>query len=147
MTPAILSEDKVRLGVTCATKWDAIAAAADLLIDAHHVSPGYSALMAERERIGTTYIGNSVALPHGTREAMALVQSPGISVLQIPRGVDFGGGNIARLVLGLAARDDSHLQFLTHIATVCADETRLEFLMRATSARDVVAALQPNQDQ
>src|SRR5688572_16508721 len=125
MNSAIVSEDKVTLGVVYATKWEAIAAAGKLLVAAGHVDAGYIAFMAARERVGTTYIGNGVAVPHGTREAKALVRTPGISVLQIPAGVDFGGGQVARIVLGLAAADGSHLDLLTHIATVCADDAQL----------------------
>jgi mannitol PTS system EIIA component len=143
MNPAILSEDKIRLRVTYATKWEAIDAAGALLVGAGHVEAGYPAFMAARERVGTTYIGNGVAIPHGTREAKALVRSAGISVLQIPAGVDFGGGNTARLVLGLAAADSSHLDLLTHIATVCADDAQLERLVAATTASQIVAILAP----
>jgi PTS system mannitol-specific IIA component len=144
MSVAIISEDKVRLGVACATKWEAIEKAGELLVAAGHVTSGYPALMSERERIGTTYVGNGVAIPHGTREAMASVQSPGISVLQIPAGVDFGDGQICRLVLGLAARDGSHLDLLTQIAIICADDASIDRMLRATSARALVSILAPN---
>jgi mannitol PTS system EIIA component len=141
MSGEILSEDKVRLGFACGTKWEAIAKAGELLVTAGHVTSVYPGLMAARERIGTTYLGNGVALPHGTREGMALVQSPGVSVLQIPDGVDFGDGQICRLVLGLAARDSSHLDLLGHLANICADDDSMERLLRATSARELVAVL------
>lgn len=141
MIPAILSEQKIRLGVDYASKWDAITAAGELLVAAGHVDADYITHMRARERIGTTYIGNGIAVPHGTREAMALVRTPGISLLQIPRGVDFGDGHVARLVLGLAACDDTHLELLTRIATVGADDERVEALVRAASAAEIVAAL------
>jgi mannitol PTS system EIIA component len=141
MTLAILSEDKVRIGIACADKWEAIAAAGELLVAGGHVGADYPGLMQARERIATTYVGNAVAVPHGTREAMTHVRAPGISVVQIPAGVDFGDGQIARLVLGLAACDDRHLELLTHIALVCADEMKLDALLRATSPAEMVAAL------
>jgi mannitol PTS system EIIA component len=143
MNPPILSEEKIRLGVICATKWDAINAAGDLLVAAGHVSAGYPALMAARERVGTTYLGNGIAVPHGTREAKALVRTAGISFIQLLDGVDFGGGNIARLVLGLAAADDTHLDLLTHIAMVCTDDAHLTALLHATSPAEVMAILAP----
>jgi mannitol/fructose-specific phosphotransferase system IIA component len=138
-------ENTVRLRQRFATKWDAIAAAGDLLVAAGHVAPEYVALMFARERLATTYIGNGVALPHATREGMALVRDPGISVLAISGGVDFGDGQVARLVFGLAARDDSHLDLLTHLATICADDARLERLLRAATAREMVELLSPEQ--
>jgi mannitol PTS system EIIA component len=144
MSSGIISEDKVRVGFACATKWEAIATAGELLVTAGHVTPLYPSLMAARERIGTTYVGNGVALPHGTREGMALVRSPGVSVLQIPDGVDFGDRQLCRLVLGLAARDDSHLDLLTQIATICADDRSMERLLCARSARELVEVLAPN---
>src|SRR5688500_11845167 len=144
MSVGIISEDKIQLGFACATKWEAIAKAGELLVTAGHVSPDYPELMAARERIGTTYVGIGVALPHGTREAMAMVKSSGVSVLQIPAGVDFGDGQTSRLVLGLAARDGSHLDLLTHIATICADGESMEQLLHARSVRDILAVLAPS---
>jgi mannitol PTS system EIIA component len=144
MSVGIISEDKIRLGFACATKWEAIAKAGELLVAAGHVTPDYPELMAARERIGTTYVGNGVALPHGTREAMALVKCSGVSVLQIPAGVDFGDGQTSRLVIGLAARDGSHLDLLTHIANICADDGSMEQLLNARSARDILAVLAPS---
>jgi mannitol PTS system EIIA component len=143
MTPRLLSEEKIRLRVACASKWDAIAAAGELLVAAGHVDADYLAQMCARERTGTTYVGNGIAIPHGTREAMALVRSPGIAVLQIPGGVEFGDGQIARLVFGLAAHDGAHLELLSHIAIVCADRAQVETLVRADSARAIMAVLAP----
>ena len=143
MTLPILSEQTVRLAAPCATKWDAIAIAGELLVAAGHVDLAYPERMAERERLATTYIGNGVAIPHGTREAMALVRASGISVVRIPAGVDFGDGQLCRLVLGLAAHDDTHLDLLAHIATVCADDAAMERLLHATTARALVSELLP----
>src|SRR5688572_10821273 len=105
MSRAMVSEDKIRLGVVCRDKWEAIAMAGELLVASGHVASHYPASMVERERMATTYLGNGVAIPHGTRSAINEVHSPGLSLLQIPGGIDFGEGQICRLVFGLAACD------------------------------------------
>ena len=47
-----------------------------------------------REQTMSTYIGNGVAIPHGQHENLGEVHRTGISVLQLPNGVD---GPVARL--------------------------------------------------
>ena len=55
--------------------------------------------MIERENKSTTYIGNSVAIPHGTLEGKAQVIKTGIVINQYPNGVDFGNGNKAYFLI------------------------------------------------
>lgn len=138
----ILSPDKIRLGARFDTKEAAITAAGDILVAAGHVSVDYVAAMLTREQVATTYIGNGVAIPHGTREALALVKSPGISILQTPEGVDFGDGNIARLVIGLAANGKNQMDILTSIAVVCSDDASLGKLITTENEEQIIALLE-----
>ena len=58
--------------------------------------------MRDREAIISTYLGNGIALPHGTSEAQATILRTGLAVVQFPAGVPWGD-EPARLVIGLAA--------------------------------------------
>jgi PTS system mannitol-specific IIA component len=137
----LLTEDTIVVGAAPADKAEAIRACGRLLVAAGHVSDDYIRSMFEREAIASTYLGNGVALIHGTRDALYLVRRPGISLLQIPAGVDFGGGNTAHLLIGLAARGDDHIDILSAIADLCADSRRLAALLSAPSAREMLRLL------
>jgi PTS system mannitol-specific IIA component len=142
ITSAVLSSDKIVVDARPADKRAAIEAVGNLLVSAGHVTPDYLPAMFEREAAASTYVGNGVAIPHGTHAAIAFVRSPGIALLHVPRGVDFGDGNTVRLVFGLAARGDEHLAMLTAVAEVCSDDARLARLLAAGSAGEILAVLQ-----
>ncbi len=140
--PAILSVDKIVLHAKPADKAAAIEAVGRLLANGGHVTPEYIPAMFAREVIATTYLGNGVAVPHGTKDALAYVRSSGLAILHVPTGVDFGNGNVARLVIGLAARGDDHLDILTSLAEVCSDDEQLARLLAAASPGEIIAILE-----
>ena len=77
--------------------------------------------MKLREETVSTYLGNGVAMPHGTFEAKDAVTGTGIVVAQYPDGIDWGAGT-AHLVIGLAAIGDDHVHVLSQMAEVLQDE-------------------------
>lgn len=137
-TRNILSKNKIKLNATFATKQEAIAKAGQMLVEGNHVKPEYVTSMQEREEIVTTYIGNGVAIPHGTNESKAHILSTGISIIQAPEGVDFGDGNIAYLIIGIAGIEDEHLEILSNIAIICSEEENVVELVRATSSEQIL---------
>lgn len=119
----ILSPEAVRLNAAADSKQEAIILAGKLLVDANCVSEEYIDEMLKREEIITTYVGNGVAIPHGTEASRDLINKTGLSFVQLPQGVKFGDDR-AYLVIGIAAKDDSHLQILANLAEIlCAEET------------------------
>ena len=137
-TRNILSKNKIVVNATFATKQEAIAKAGQLLVEANHVKPEYVTSMQEREEIVTTYIGNGVAIPHGTNESKSSILSTGISILQVPDGVDFGDGNIAYLIIGIAGIEDEHLEILSNIAIICSEEENVLELVKASSSEQII---------
>ncbi len=53
------------------------------------IKPAYIQSMIERQEKASVYIGNFVALPHGTDKDEEVVEE-GIYLVQVPDGVDFG---------------------------------------------------------
>ena len=141
MNASLLSEKTIMVKASFSGREEAIRACGALLVDAGHCEPGYVDLMVERDNLSTTYVGNGVAVPHGTKASRALVRSTGIALVQVPGGVDFGRGNVARLLVGIAAIGDEHIDILTDIAEICADDARLEDLLSASSAAEILAAV------
>lgn len=134
-----LDVNLIKLNVQVADKWEAVRLAGQLLVDAGHAEEGYVAKMIEREQALSTYMGSGLAIPHGTNEAKAMIKSTGLSVLQIPAGVDFGGDEPAVLVVGIAAQNGEHMDILTAVAMVCSDEDNMERLRTAQSAEEIVS--------
>ena len=135
----ILSTNKVKLNAQPQDKFEAIRMAGQLLVDAGHASEAYIEKMLEREATLSTYMGNGLAIPHGTQDSKSLIRSTGLSIVQIPQGVDFGEGEKAVLVIGIAAAGNDHLDILTNVAMICSEDENMEGIMKATTAEELVA--------
>lgn len=142
MAQHILTADKIMLNASVANKKEAIELAGKLLVDASHVTADYIEKMLEREEIVSTYMGNGVAIPHGTNDSKQMIKSTGISIVQVPEGVDFGEGNIAQVIIGIAGVGDEHLEILSQIATVCSEEENVQDIIKATTVDQILAILQ-----
>ncbi len=117
----LLSREAVVTGLPSVSKTEAIQFVGAMLVERGHIAEPYVAAMLEREETVTTFLGNGVAMPHGTFESRDEIQSTGIVVAQYPDGIDWGVGT-AHLVIGLAAVGDDHVAILSHMAEVLQDE-------------------------
>jgi PTS system mannitol-specific IIA component len=129
----VLSPAQVKLNVRAQDKYEVIRLVGQLLVQAGHVPVEYIDRMIEREDSLSTYMGGGLAIPHGTNESKALIRSTGMAVAVLPEGVDFGGGQLAKLVIGIAAIGDDHMDLLTSVAVLCADDDNLERILHAPS--------------
>jgi PTS system mannitol-specific IIA component len=119
---------------------DAIRQAGEALVAAGAVGAEYVDGMLERERSVSTYLGEGVAVPHGTRAANDAVRADAIVVLVLADGVDWQG-ETAHVVIGLAARGMGHIGLLARLAGVLLDPLNAAALRAATSREEVVAVL------
>lgn len=140
MDKDILNEANVLLNQVVGTKEDGIKLAGEILVKGGYVEPSYVATMLEREALSTTYMGNFIAIPHGTDEAKGQVIKTGISVVQVPSGVSFGS-ETAKVLIGIAGKGDDHLDILSEIAIFCSEEANVLKLVAANSASEIVALL------
>ena len=139
MTLSILSEENIILKQAFATKEEAIRFTGKVLVDRGYVEPAYVEKMLEREEMTSTFMGNFVAIPHGTDDAKKEVQNSGIAIIQVPEGVDFGDGNIVKLIIGIAGKGDEHLDILSNIAIVVSEEENVEQIVHASSEEEVLS--------
>ncbi|MGG0391065.1 PTS mannitol transporter subunit IICBA [Priestia megaterium] len=133
----LLLEENVFLNQEFATKEEAIRFAGRALVDAGYVEESYIEAMIERDNMTSTYMGNDVAIPHGTEEAKKNVLKSGFTVIQVPLGVDFDGQKV-RLIFGIAGKDGTHLEILSGIAISCSDMENIEKMVKAQSARELM---------
>jgi multiphosphoryl transfer protein len=123
-----LEPGNVRLGVSPATKEEAIRMVAGLLVDGGHIDRGYAESMLGREKVANTYLGEGIAIPHGMLKDRDMIRQTGIAVVQVPSGVEWNPGERVRLVVGIAAASDEHLQILANLTQVLADADEVERL-------------------
>ena len=140
MTDQILPAENVRIVPGGATRDDAIRAAGDILADAGAVDPSYIDSMLERESSVSTYMGNWLAIPHGTNEAKDLIRRSAMSLLRYEEPIDWGG-EPARFVVGIAGLENEHLEILSKIAIIFSDEDEVQKLLDAGSSDELVALL------
>lgn len=138
MSLAVLSKENIKLQAQVKDKEEAIRLTGSLLVQNGYVQEAYIEKMLEREELATTYMGNGVAIPHGTEEAKQAVLSSGVVIVQVPEGVDFGAGNRATLLIGIAGKNDEHLDILSKIAIVCSEEENVEKLVQAQSPEEIL---------
>ena len=138
-----LTTSLIRLGATPRDKNEAIRQVAALLAENGKVAPEYVEGMFVREAQENTYLGNGVAIPHGTPQSRHLIKETAIAVLQVPGGIDWedGEGEPAYLIVGIAASDNEHLAVLKRLSTVVGDEAVAERLAKTTDAEDIRRAL------
>lgn len=138
-----LSAENIFLGRKAATKEEAILFAGEQLVKGGYVEPEYVQAMLDREKLTSTYLGESIAVPHGTIEAKDRVLKTGIVFCQYPEGVRFGEeeDEVARLVIGIAARNNEHIQVITSLTNALDDESVIERLTKTTSVEEVLKLL------
>ena len=117
-----LSAKNIHLNGSAANKEEAIKQVAAGLVANNHVAEGYADGMFAREQQTSTFLGNGIAIPHGTLDTRHLVQETGVQIIQFPQGVQWGDGNTAYVVIGIAAKSDEHLTLLRQLTTVLSDE-------------------------
>ena len=139
--------EMVRIDARATGKDDAIRQAGQLLVAAGCVAPGYDESMIAREAVANTYLGSGVAIPHGLGEDRGLVRRDGVVVLQFVDGIEWNPGQIAHLVVGIAANSDSHITILRRLTRLIQDEAQLKLLATTTDAGQIARALQSDAAQ
>ncbi|OMH29332.1 PTS mannose transporter subunit IIA [Tersicoccus phoenicis] len=133
----ILAERSIVLDGSASSQAAAIEESGKLLVDSGAVTGDYVAAMHERERSVPTYMGNFLAIPHGTNEAKDFISRSAISFVRYPEGIDWNGKPV-KFVVGIAGRNNEHLNILSSIAKVFSDQEQVARLEQARSARDVL---------
>ena len=137
----MLTEDLIKLDTEVENKEEAVKIAGQLLYENGCVEEEYLEAMQQREKDVSTFMGNGVAIPHGTNEAKKYIKKTGLSFVQIPDGVDFGDGNTAYIVIGIAGKGDEHLKILQNLATILQDEEKTNLLTETDDPKEVLKEL------
>ncbi|MCO6544387.1 MAG: PTS mannitol transporter subunit IICBA [Gilliamella sp.] len=138
-----LSQQNIFLGLTAKNKEEAIRFAGQKLVDNGYATPTYIEAMLEREKLTSTYLGESIAVPHGTIESKDDVIKTGIVFCQYPAGVQFGDeeDGKAKIVIGIAAHNNEHLDVIAKLTNALDDETIIAKLATTNNIEEVLAIL------
>lgn len=140
MAREVLSIGQVRIHSGSATREQAMKEAADILEAAGAVTSAYFDAMQQREQTVSTYMGNELAIPHGTNETKDAILSSALAVIRYDGGIDWGGEPV-RFVIGIAGRGDEHLEILSQIALLFSDEDEVARLRTASTPEELFAML------
>lgn len=133
----IFNENNIVLNAKLKDKSDAIENAGKILFDRGYVQNEYISCMHKREEVISTYIGNNVAIPHGIDGSDKYINESGISFIQVPDGVDYGG-ETAYIVMGVAGKDGTHLDILMQLAGIICETENIEKLRNAKTKQEVL---------
>jgi PTS system mannitol-specific IIA component len=142
----ILALSQIKVPGTAVSKDDAIREAGALLVDSGAVTPAYVDAMFEREKSVSTYMGNYLAIPHGTNEAKDTIQRSALSVVRYDQPIDWDGNEV-RFAVGVAGVNNGHLEILNKIAIVFSDMDEVYKLIAARSAQEMYDLLNAVNDE
>ncbi len=139
----LIDDDSIRLGLRAADRFEAVELCGRALVESGAVTEGYIASMLEREHSVSTFIGEGVAIPHGTLAGKDSVARPAMVVLGFPDGVDWGDGETAHVCIGIAAPAGGHVGLVARLAEILLDPDlaeRLRTAERSDQIRDLFGA-------
>ena len=126
-------------------KHDAISAVSENMIKVGLVKDDYTQSMFDRDRQISTFLGNGIAIPHGTTDKRDSVIQTGLKVIYYPEGVNWDeDDNIAYVVIGIAAKSNEHLDILRQLTTAVIAEDTLARIQSVKKPEELLTILQGN---
>ncbi|MCU0081580.1 PTS sugar transporter subunit IIA [Streptococcus danieliae] len=140
-----LENKLIHVNQAFASKEEAIRFCGRQLQAAGHVKEAYIEAMIQRNQDLSVYMGNFIAIPHGTDAAKKEVLSSGITIVQVPAGVNFGTDadpKIATILFGIAGLGEDHLEMIQKISIFCADVDNVVKLADAQRVEEIKQLLE-----
>ncbi|MBI0156381.1 MULTISPECIES: PTS sugar transporter subunit IIA [Gilliamella] len=127
------------------TKQDAIKAVSENMIKAGLVKPDYTQSMFDRDLQISTFLGNGIAIPHGTTDKRDSVIQTGLKVIYYPDGINWDeDNNIAYVVIGIAAKSNEHLDILRQLTRAVIAEDTIKRIQSVKKPEELLTILQGN---
>lgn len=134
----VLIKESILTEQSFSSKEEATIMAGKILFKNGYVEKEYIDSMLEKLETQSfaTYIGNGVAIPHGMAEGSKHVKHTGISVMQVPEGVQWNE-EVAYVIVGIAANSDDHMGVLSALADAIEEEEDAKKLWEETSTENI----------
>jgi PTS system mannitol-specific IIA component len=137
---SVLELSSINLHGSATTASEAVDEAGRVLVSTGAVTADYPRYMHDREALISTYMGNFLAIPHGTNEGKDTVLASALSFTRYDNPIDWGG-NPVRFVVGIAGKDGGHMEVLSSIAIIFSDEEQVDRLLVAETPEEVFEIL------
>ena len=137
---SVLTLDQIRIHAGAATQEEALQEVSGMLVSVGADTPAYLDAMRQREATVSTFMGNGLAIPHGTNDAKDAILASALAVIRYDGGVDWAGDQ-ANFVIGIAGRGDEHLEILSQIAILFSDDDDVARLAAASTPEELYALL------
>ena len=135
----------IQLDATADGAEEAIRIAGQRLVDIGAVEPSYVEAMLDRERSVSTFMGEGVAIPHGTNESKEAVRRNALTFTRFPDGVDWNGKQVT-IAIGIAAQGNDHVGILSKLAQILVDGDSAQRLRSADDPQQVLDLLAPDDE-
>ena len=134
----VLIKESILTEQSFSSKEEATIMAGEILFKNGYVEKEYIDSMLEKLETQSfaTYIGNGVAIPHSMAEGSKYVKHTGISVMQVPEGVQWNE-EVAYVIVGIAANSDDHMGVLSALADAIEEEEDAKKLWEETSTENI----------
>lgn len=138
----LLEEKSIRLNAVASSKQEALNQIINLIDKTGNISnkEEYKKIVLEREKQGTTGIGEGIAIPHGKSNT---VKKASLAAMVIPNGVDFEAldnkkVNLMFLIAAPETKDNIHLEVLSRLSALLMDENFREKLRGAKTSEEFI---------
>ena len=147
----LLKKESIELGVKVTGKEEAIDKLVGLMEAGGRLKDkaGYKEGILKREVLGSTAVGDGIAIPHAKVDA---VKEPGLSAMVVPEGVDYEAfdGSLSHLFFMIAAPEgeaDVHLEALSRLSTLLMDPDFKSDLINARSKEEFLQLIDDKESE
>lgn len=140
----LLQHRAIRLDARATDKEAAIRLCGALLVEIGAVDARYVEAMVDREKSVSTYLGEGVAIPHGTLEGKDHVRRDALAVVRFADPIEWGDGPVT-VCIAIAAVADRHVDILTQLAEVLMDPDQARELRETPGPDRILQLLQPEE--
>ncbi|MBB5182749.1 PTS mannitol transporter subunit IICBA [Catenisphaera adipataccumulans] len=126
----ILIKKNIHLNGPEKNKEEVIKEMGKVMYESGYTTEKYTEAMFEKEKVFNTAIGNEIAIPHGIESMTGEIKNSGIAIFTYPDGMDWGDGNIVKLVIGVASVGNDHMAALQKIAEACSTTEDVEKIVK-----------------
>ena len=140
--PNLLTQAGIHFGATASSKGEAVALCGAQFINLGAATQEYADAMWEREQIASSYLGNAVAMPHGTDESRKYVNFGQIVFIRFAEPFVWDEEEV-KLCIGIAAQGDEHVEIIGNLAEALLDDEKFEVLLNTTDKLQVLEILNP----
>jgi mannitol/fructose-specific phosphotransferase system IIA component len=146
MSSALIQAAGIRIDAAASSREEAVALCGKTLLELGSVAKEYIPAMWEREQIISSFMGEGVAMPHGTDEARKFVIFDQLVFIRFAQEINWDGVPV-RACIGIAANGDSHGQILGNLAEVLIDDEKRTELFTTLSVERILELLETTEEE